>query len=110
MIDPTLRLQRFALEARDPAVTVILLDVVLGYGAHPDPAAEFVPAIARACAERDELTVIVSLCGTAKDPQGLDRQSRRLRDAGALVTRGAATAARLALQAAVVGEVPDVRA
>jgi FdrA protein len=110
MIDPTLRLRRFALEARDPAVTVILLDVVLGYGAHPDPAGEFVPAIACACAERDELTVIVSLCGTANDPQGLERQDRRLRDAGALVTRGAARAARLALQAAAVGEVPDARA
>ncbi|HWF24980.1 MAG TPA: hypothetical protein VG275_06020 [Solirubrobacteraceae bacterium] len=110
MIDPTLRLQRFALEARDPAVTVILLDVVLGYGAHPDPAAEFVPAIARACAERGELVVVVSLCGTENDPQGLERQGRRLHDAGALVTRGAASAARLALQAAAVGEVPDVRA
>jgi FdrA protein len=110
MIDPTLRLQRFALEARDPAVTVILLDVVLGYGAHPDPAAEFVPAITRACAERDDLTVIVSLCGTAKDPQGLERQGLGLGDAGALATRGAASAARLALRAAAVGEVPDVRA
>jgi FdrA protein len=108
MIDPTLRLQRFALEAGNPAVTVILLDVVLGYGAHPDPAAELVPVISRACAERDELIVIVSLCGTANDPQGLERQARRLGDAGALVTRGAASAARLALRA--VGEVQDVPA
>ncbi|MEA2199357.1 MAG: FdrA protein [Solirubrobacteraceae bacterium] len=123
MIDPTLRLQRLELEARDPAVAVILLDLVLGYGAHPDPAAEFAPAIARACAEREELTVIVSLCGTAGDPQGLERQRARLLDAGAVVTRGAARAARLALPAAAAAgataaadaaaeaaaEAPDVR-
>ena len=46
MIDQSLRLERLAAEAADPAVAVILLDVVLGHGAHPDPAAELGPAIA----------------------------------------------------------------
>ena len=40
MIDHRLRNERLLAEAADPQVAVILLDVVLGYGAHPDPAAE----------------------------------------------------------------------
>ncbi|HXP21398.1 MAG TPA: hypothetical protein VN840_17280, partial [Streptosporangiaceae bacterium] len=52
MIDQTLRLDRLAAEAADPATAVILLDVVLGHGAHPDPAAELGPAIAAALASR----------------------------------------------------------
>ena len=46
MIDQSLRLERLAAEAADPAVAVVLLDVVLGHGAHPDPAADLGPAIA----------------------------------------------------------------
>ena len=48
MIDQSLRLERLAAEAADPATAVILLDVVLGHGAHPDPASELGPAIAAA--------------------------------------------------------------
>src|SRR5262245_64918528 len=36
MIDQTLRLERIAAEAADPANAAILLDVVLGHGAHPE--------------------------------------------------------------------------
>jgi FdrA protein len=99
MIDPSLRLDRLAREARDPEVAVLLLDVVLGYGAHPDPAAEIAPAIAEATAARDDLHVIVALCGAAGDPQGLDGQRAALEDAGAVVTRSNAHAARLAREA-----------
>ena len=107
MIDPTLRLERLAREARDPAVGVILLDLVLGYGADQDPAAEFVPLIARARAEREDLAVVVALVGTDSDPQGLADQRQRLEDAGAIVSRSVAQAARLALSAAMgAGEVP----
>jgi FdrA protein len=45
----------------------------------------------------------VSLCGAAGDPQGLDRQAAALRQAGALVTRSSAQAARLALAAGGLG-------
>ena len=55
MIDPSLRIEQLAAAARDPSITVLLLDVVLGYGAHPDPAAELAPVIEGARA-RDELT------------------------------------------------------
>jgi FdrA protein len=101
MIDPGLRNERFRREAADPGTGVVLLDVVLGYGAHPDPAGELAPLIERALADRPGgLSVVVSLCGAAGDPQGLDGQAAALRAAGALVTRSSAQAARLALAAA----------
>jgi FdrA protein len=104
MIDPSLRAERFRREAADPETGVLLLDVVLGYGAHPDPAGELAPLVERALAARPGgLSVVVALCGAAGDPQGLDRQAAVLRAAGALVTRSAAHAARLALAAAGLG-------
>jgi FdrA protein len=101
MIDPGLRNERFRREAADPETGVVLLDVVLGYGAHPDPAGELAPLVERALADRPgRLSVVVSLCGAAGDPQGLDDQAATLRAAGALVTRSSAQAARQALVAA----------
>jgi FdrA protein len=101
MIDPTLRNERFRREAADPDTGVVLLDVVLGYGAHPDPAGELAPLVQRALADRPgRISVVVSLCGAAADPQGLDGQAAALTRAGAQVTRSSAHAARLALAAA----------
>ena len=101
MIDPTLRLERLAHEAADPSVAVVLLDVVLGHGADPDPAASLAPAVraARATAAQAgrDLAVVVSLCGTAGDPQDRGRQATALRDAGASVLLSNAAAARLAV-------------
>ena len=91
MIDQSLRVEALA-AAREP---VLLLDLVLGYGAHPDPAGELAPVIAQLDAH-----VIVALCGAAGDPQGLDAQRARLEEAGAVVTRSNAHAARLAKEAA----------
>jgi FdrA protein len=100
MIDPTLRNDRFAADATDPAVGAIILDVLLGYGAHADPAAELAPLIQEAVAARNgSLSVVVSLCGTDDDPQDLGVQRDRLSGAGAQVTRNAAHAARLAVAA-----------
>ena len=95
MIDQSLRLERLAAEASDPAVSVILLDVVLGHGAHPDPAAELGPAIAAARASGG-VAVVVSLVGAASDPQGLLRQAAVLQAAGADVFASNAAAARFA--------------
>jgi FdrA protein len=100
MIDFRLRVERIAEEAADPDVAVILLDVVLGYGAHPDPAGQLVPAItaARAFAAAKGRTVafVASVCGTEDDPQGLSGQERVLRDAGVLLGRSNAHATRIA--------------
>jgi FdrA protein len=95
MIDQSLRLERLATEAGDPSVAVFLLDVVLGHGAHADPAAELAPAIA-AARQRGGAAVVVSLIGARADAQGLDRQATALQAAGAHVFGSNAAAARFA--------------
>ena len=92
MIDGSLRLERLAADVEDPACAVILLDVVCGYVADPDPAAGLAPVIRTAAKP-----VVVSLTGTAGDPQGLDRQAEALCAAGATVFRSNADAARHAV-------------
>ena len=100
MIDFTLRCERIVQEARDPGTAVILLDVVLGYGAHPDPAAELVPSIdkAREIAKAGgrPLACVASITGTDRDPQNRSVQKSRLECAGVLVAGSNAEAARAA--------------
>jgi FdrA protein len=84
MIDNDLRLRRLRQEAADPATGVILLDVVLGEGAHPDPSSELAPAVAEAV-KREGLEVVVVVVGTDTDPQRLGAQVERFRAAGARV-------------------------
>ena len=98
MIDPTLRLERIAAEGADPACAVLLLDVVLGHGADPDPAGTLGPAIAAARrtagADGRDLAVVVALIGASGDPQDRDRTAEILADAGARVFACNADAAR----------------
>jgi len=100
MIDPRLRTEHIAALADDPAVAVLLLDVVLGYGSHLDPAGALAPTIVearrRAAAAGRHLAVVASVCGTEADPQGLGRQEQILADAGVLLASSNARAARLA--------------
>jgi len=102
MIDPAARTEIMRAEAFDGDVAAVLLDVVLGYGSHPDPAGE----IAGTCADlvAGGAAVIAYVLGARADRQGLDRQRRTLRDAGAIVTASAAEAARVA--AAVAAREP----
>ncbi|MEO8289266.1 MAG: acyl-CoA synthetase FdrA [Chloroflexota bacterium] len=99
MIDMTTRIERILLEAANPEVGIILLDVVLGYGAHPDPAGALAPAIRQAIAlakaEGRTLQVVASVCGTEADPQQLSRQRKALKEAGVTVAESNAGAARL---------------
>jgi FdrA protein len=103
MIDHTVRGERLVAEARDPETALILLDVVLGYGSHPDPAGALAPAIreARAVATRGGRHVILVgfVCGTEDDPQHLSAQSRTLREAGVNIVSSSTAAARLAASA-----------
>lgn len=100
MIDHRLRNERLLAEAADPEVAVILLDVVLGYGAHPDPAGEMIPAIRKAQEMARKkgraLAIVGAVCGTDEDPQGLERQEAALREAGMLLETSNARAALLA--------------
>ncbi len=103
MIDFAARLERLAAEARDPSVAAIVLDVVIGYGAHPDPAGALAPAVrdARAAAAREgrDLVVIGFVCGTEDDPQRFSSQAAALAASGMVVapnsTAAAAAAARV---------------
>jgi FdrA protein len=105
MIDHRLRNERLAVEAEDPQTAVILLDVVIGYGAHADPASVIAPvveaAIGRAAATGRNLAVVGFVCGTAADPQNLERQEARLHEAGMWLAGSNAEAVRLA--ASIVG-------
>jgi FdrA protein len=99
MIDNDLRIRRLLQEACDPETAVILLDVVLGYGAHPDPAAELAQAIGEArelaLKEGRELPVVASVTGTDGDPQDLRQSISVLTQAGVIVCDSNASAARL---------------
>jgi FdrA protein len=100
MIDNDLRIRRILQEARDPDVAVLMLDVVIGYGAHEDPAVELGAALrqARKIATEGgrELIVIASVTGTEQDPQGLTRTTEMLEAAGVVVLESNAAAARMA--------------
>ncbi|WP_347058839.1 FdrA family protein [Blastococcus sp. HT6-30] len=96
MIDPTLRLEAIAGVAAADEPAVLLLDVVLGYGADPDPAGALVPAL-RAARAQKHLPVVVALIGTEGDPQGWSRQADALAAAGCAVFSSNAAATRYAL-------------
>lgn len=78
MIDQDLRIRKL----RNEAGGIILLDVVLGEGAHADPAGELAPVIAGLDAE-----VLAIVIGTDDDPQDLKVQIETLERAGARVFR-----------------------
>jgi FdrA protein len=92
MIDPTLRLEALARVAASGEPAVVLMDVVLGHGADPDPAATLAPALRAA-----GLPAVVALVGTEADPQGWSRQADALAAAGAAVFASNAQATRHAL-------------
>ncbi|MBT4751646.1 MAG: acyl-CoA synthetase FdrA [Rhodospirillaceae bacterium] len=100
MIDHRLRGERILQEAADAETAVILLDLVLGYGSHDDPAGELATAInqARDIAEAAGHWVhfVGFVCGTDADPQHAARQAEVLGNAGVLLTPSNAQAARLA--------------
>jgi FdrA protein len=105
MIDFEGRIERLAAEARDPTVAAIVLDVVLGYGAHADPAGALAPAIreAHAAAAKDgrSLLVLGFLCGTEEDPQRLPAQAAMLAESGMIPAPSSTAAAALAARAAM---------
>ena len=94
MIDPEPRNELLLRTLSDPAVGVVLLDVVIGYGAHADPAGLIAKAIA--AAPRDHAVVVASITGTDADPQVCSTQAARLAAAGVLVAPSNARAAALA--------------
>ena len=72
------------------------MDVVLGWGAHPDPASELVPVLESI---PEGILVVSDVLGTDSDPQNTRLQASRLRDAGAVVFRSHHAAAHYAISA-----------
>ncbi len=93
MMDYTLRKRRILQEAADPETAVVLLDVVLGYGAHLDPAVELRSVLCEACRQ---VAVVCSVTGTDHDPQNRSTTIERLQGAGAIVMESNAAACKLA--------------
>ncbi len=108
MIDPEARAERIAAEGKDPGTAVILMDVVLGYGSHPDPAGACVPAIreARSAAAKrgGYLPVVASVTGTPGDPQGFEAQKAKLEAEGVIVMPSNYRAALLAVEIATLAK------
>jgi FdrA protein len=106
MIDPAARKEIMQAEAFGDDIAAVLLDVVIGYGSHPDPAGE----IAGTCADiaASGAAVVAYVLGARADRQDLERQRGTLREAGAIVTDSAAGAARAA--AAIAARRPALAA
>ena len=86
MIDNDLRIRRMRQEAADPGVGMILFDLVLGEGSHPDPAGELVPVIKEISSNTD-IEFVAIVIGTDDDPQNMDSQIERLKEAGVTIFR-----------------------
>jgi len=101
MIDPSGRIDLLRRQRDDPTVAVVLLDVVLGHGAHPDPAGQLAPVLAELTADGGPV-VVAYVLGTQADPQVYSRQRATLEEVGAIVpetnARAAYAAAALALR------------
>ncbi len=95
MIEPAVRDAPLAAALQDPNVGVVLIDFVLGYGAHADPAGHLAQSLTRIKSEG--AVIVASVTGTEADPQVLSRQIRTLEAAGIVVATANADAARIAL-------------
>ena len=100
MIDPTFRVEKVKEAAHDAETAIILLDNVIGYGAHEDMAGVFAPVIKEAkeeaAKEGKAFIAIASVTGTANDPQVYQDQVDKLEDAGVVVLESNAEATKLA--------------
>ena len=99
MIEPAMRSGALAETLADPTVAVVVLDIVLGTGSHPDPAAPV--ACALDAAPSDRPAVVASVCGTELDPQDYGAQRRALERAGVFVAGSNADAVEAASRIAV---------
>ena len=108
VIDPRLRNEQLIEQAASGEVALFVLDVILGYGAHPDPAGALARALERAREEAAKagarLNVLASITGTDEDPQDYQAQRRTLEEHGVLVAETSSTAALVAARVAGVLE------
>ncbi|RPI05835.1 MAG: hypothetical protein EHM71_12285 [Zetaproteobacteria bacterium] len=99
MIDPQTRTDMILKTDKERA-GVLLVDLVLGRGSHPNPAAPLASAVRQAIATAEaagrRMAAVGSVVGTAGDPQGLASQVAQLEEAGIEVLPSNAEAVRFA--------------
>lgn len=96
MIEPGIRNDMVKAALADDQVGVLLVDLVIGYGAHADPASQFVASLEHH--RQADVDIIASVTGTDDDPQQRARQVTILRDAGVVVAASNAAATQVALR------------
>lgn len=97
MIDPSLRNEYLKTALEDNSTAVVLIDIVLGYGAHDDPAGTVASIVSQT---ESQTPVVASVVGTERDPQPRSKQIRTLETAGVTIAESNVGAARLAVWAA----------
>ncbi len=117
MIDPSVRSERIDSLIQETDFGVLLIDVVLGFGSHADPAKAVAEAVKTVRKQRREpLIVIASVTGTEEDPQIRSVQIEKLREAGIVITSGPRESVMLAVrltanrQGAAEDDVPSLLA
>lgn len=89
MIDASIRTERIEREMEDPEVAVLLIDCVIGYGSHPDPAGAMADTLSAAKeryrANGGYLSIVASVTGTEGDAQNIHTQQRTLESVGCVV-------------------------
>lgn len=102
MIDPMGRVERLPQEASDEEVAIILMDFVIGYGCHVDPAGEMLPEIINSKSNMKNkgkyLCIVGYICGTDADPQNYNDQKEKLEQAGVIVMPSNAQAVRYCIR------------
>ena len=96
MIDPGTRNEMLREALVDAGTGVVLVDIVLGYGAHADPAGEFIAALS---ADSKAVPIVATVCGTEDDPQVYSEQVKKLETASVIVAKSNAEAADRAIDA-----------
>ncbi len=89
MIDPSIRDERILKEMEDPEVALLLLDFVLGYGSHENPAEAILKSLSQAKKKAEErggyLSIVASITGTEGDSQNMEDQKKKLESIGCVV-------------------------
>jgi FdrA protein len=96
MIDPAVRTPHLEAALADGELAAVLVDVVLGFGGHPDPAGAVADAMPHG--GRHHPVVVASVTGTDSDPQNRAAQVARLEAAGITVAPSTADAAEIAVR------------
>jgi succinyl-CoA synthetase alpha subunit len=100
VMEPSILNDRLLQEAEDPEVGAILFDLLLGYGAHKNPAGTISETLSEIRKKLEaagrHLCITATLTGTDRDPQGFEEQKQQLKALGVHVLPSNAQASLLA--------------